>query len=60
MLQLIVVIIEAYLSAIDSTGNFIFHLSSLTSYTDGTVGIISLDFNVLDQLLVRYFTFVIH
>ena len=58
MLQLIIVIIKAYLSVINYTENFIFHLSSTISYTDEIVGNISLDFNVLDQLLIRYFAFV--
>jgi len=54
------VIIEAYLSVINYTENFIFHLSSSTSYTDGIVGFISLVFNVLDHLMIRYFAFVVH
>ena len=53
-------IIEAYLSVINYTENFIFHLSSSTSYTDGIVGFISLDFSVLDHLMIKYFAFVVH
>jgi len=60
VLQLVIVIIEDYLSVINYTENFIFHLSSSISYADGIVGIISLDFNVLDQLMIRYFACVLH
>jgi hypothetical protein len=54
------VITEAYLSVINYIENFLFLFASSISYTDGIVGIISLDFNVLDQLLIKYFTFVVH
>jgi hypothetical protein len=53
-------IIEAYPFVINYTKNFIILLSSSTSYTDGIVGIISLDFNVLYQPLNRYFAFVVY
>jgi len=56
----IIMIIEAYLSVINYTENFIFHLSSSASYTDGIVGFISLGLNVLDHLMIRYFAFVVH
>jgi len=60
VLQLIILIVEAYLSVINYTENFIFLLSSSTSYTDGIVGFIFLDFNVLDHIMIRYFAFVVH